>query len=90
MVTDTTLLIGLVSRNNGSYEKKVLDEMSALGAGTFTLAPEEGEIAFTTDLPEALVNVLYLPPGQLLAYERSIAQGLNPDEPYLLDPVVKL
>jgi glucosamine--fructose-6-phosphate aminotransferase (isomerizing) len=90
MVTGTTLLFGLVSRSNGSYEKKVLSEMSALGAGTFTLAPEEGDIAYTTDLPEALVNALYLPPGQLLAYERSIARGLNPDEPYLLDPVVKL
>ena len=90
MVTGTTLLIGLVSRNNGSYEKKVLNEMSALGAGTFTLAPEGGDIAFTTDLPEALVNALYLPPGQLLAFERSIARGLNPDEPYLLDAVVRL
>jgi glutamine---fructose-6-phosphate transaminase (isomerizing) len=90
MVTGTTLLFGLLSRSTGSYEKTVLNEMSALGAGTFTLAPEEGDIAFTTDLPEALVNALYLPPGQLLAYERSIARGLNPDEPYLLDPVVKL
>jgi glucosamine--fructose-6-phosphate aminotransferase (isomerizing) len=90
MVTGTTLLIGLISRANGSYEKRVISEMSALGAGTFTLAPEGGDIAFTTDLPEALVNALYLPPGQLLAFERSIARGLNPDEPYLLDAVVKL
>jgi glucosamine--fructose-6-phosphate aminotransferase (isomerizing) len=90
MVTGTTLLIGLVSRTNGSYEKKVINEMSALGAGTFTLAPEGGDLAFTTDLPEALANALYLPPGQLLAYERSIARGLNPDEPHLLDAVVRL
>jgi glucosamine--fructose-6-phosphate aminotransferase (isomerizing) len=90
MVTGTTLLMGLVSRDNGSYEKSVIDEMSALGAGTLTLAPEGGDIAFTTDLPEALVNALYLPPGQLLAFERSIARGLNPDEPHLLDAVVKL
>ncbi len=90
MVTDSTLLIGLVSRTNGTHERKVLEEMSALGAGTFTLAPEGGDIAFNSDLPEALQNVLFLPPGQLLAFERSIAKGLNPDEPYLLDAVVRL
>jgi glucosamine--fructose-6-phosphate aminotransferase (isomerizing) len=90
MVTGTTLIMGLVSRANASFEKKVINEMSTLGAGTFTLAPEGGDIAFTTDLPEAMVNALYLPPGQLLAFERSIARGLNPDEPYLLDAVVKL
>jgi glucosamine--fructose-6-phosphate aminotransferase (isomerizing) len=90
MVTGTTLMIGLVSRTNGSYEKKVLNEMSALGAGTFTLAPDGGDIAFSTDLPEVLVNALYLPPGQILAFERSIARGLNPDEPYRLDAVVRL
>jgi glutamine---fructose-6-phosphate transaminase (isomerizing) len=90
MVNDTTFIIGLVSRANGGYEKKVLDEMSALGAGIFTLSPEGGDIAFSTDLPEALLNALYLPPGQLLALERSRARGLNPDEPYQLDAVVKL
>ncbi|MGA9398499.1 MAG: SIS domain-containing protein [Anaerolineaceae bacterium] len=90
MVTDSTLLIGLVSKTNGIYEKKVLEEMSALGAGTFTLAPEGGDIAFTSNFPDSLMNVLYLPPGQLLAYERSIACGLNPDVPHLLDAVVRL
>jgi glucosamine--fructose-6-phosphate aminotransferase (isomerizing) len=90
MVTDTTLLFGLISQSNGSYEKRVLKEMSTLGAGTFTLAPDGGDIAFTSDLPEALMNILYLPPGQLLAFERSIARNLNPDEPYLLDAVVRL
>jgi len=90
MVTGSTLLIGLVSKTNGTYEKRVLEEMSVLGAGTFTLAPEGGDIAFTSNLPEALLNVLYLPPGQLLAFERSIARGLNPDEPHLLDAVVRL
>jgi glucosamine--fructose-6-phosphate aminotransferase (isomerizing) len=90
MITGTTLMIGLVSCTNASYEKKVLDEMSALGAGIFTIAPEGGDISFTSDLPESLMNVLYLPPGQLLAFERSIARGLNPDEPHLLDAVVRL
>ena len=90
MVTASTLLIGLVSKTNGIYEKRVMEEMSALGAETFTLAPEGGDIAFTSNLPDALMNVLYLPPGQLLAYERSIARGLNPDVPHLLDAVVRL
>jgi glutamine---fructose-6-phosphate transaminase (isomerizing) len=90
MITASTLLIGLVSGKNGSHEKTVLREMSELGAGIFTLAPEGGDITFASDLPEALTNVLYILPGQLLAFERSIARGLNPDEPHLLDAVVKL
>ncbi len=90
MVTDSTLLIGLVSGKNGSHEKSVLGEMAELGARTFTLAPEGGDISIPTDLPEALTNALYILPGQLLAFERSIARGLNPDEPHLLDAVVRL
>jgi glucosamine--fructose-6-phosphate aminotransferase (isomerizing) len=83
-------LIGLGSGKNDSHEISVLREMSELGAGIFTLAPEGGDISITTDLPEVLANVLYILPGQLLAFERSIARGLNPDEPHLLDAVVKL
>jgi glucosamine--fructose-6-phosphate aminotransferase (isomerizing) len=90
MITGSTLLIGLAVHANGSQEEKVLKEMSDLGAGTFTLAPEGGDIAFNSDLPEALMNVLYILPGQLLAFERSIARGLNPDEPHLLNAVVRL
>jgi glucosamine 6-phosphate synthetase-like amidotransferase/phosphosugar isomerase protein len=34
--------------------------------------------------------VLYLPIGQLIAFERSFSKGLNPDRPTNLDSVVKL
>ena len=35
-------------------------------------------------------NILYLPVGQLLAFERSIGKGLDPDRPTNLDMVVRL
>lgn len=90
MLTNTSLVIGLVSRKNYDNEMKVLHEMSLLGASTFVLAPEGGDISIDIAIPDDLMNVLYLPPGQLLAYERSIAAGLNPDKPHLLDAVVRL
>jgi glucosamine--fructose-6-phosphate aminotransferase (isomerizing) len=90
MITSSTLLIGLLSKSSGTLEMKVLEEMSGLGALTFPLTPEGGDIAFPPDLPESLMNVLYLPPGQLLAFERSIARGFDPDKPHLLDAVVRL
>jgi hypothetical protein len=41
-------------------------------------------------LDKAIRNVLYLPVGQKIAFERSMSNGLNPDHPINLDTVVKL
>jgi glucosamine--fructose-6-phosphate aminotransferase (isomerizing) len=35
-------------------------------------------------------NVLFLPVGQIIAFERSLSKGLNPDHPTNLDAVVTL
>jgi glucosamine--fructose-6-phosphate aminotransferase (isomerizing) len=47
-------------------------------------------VRFGSGLDEAIRNVLYLPVGQLIAFERSLSKGLNPDRPTNLDSVVKL
>jgi len=90
MVTNTTTVLGLRSAVNASYEQTVLDEMRALGGNVCVLAETGADLNFSSGLPEEIRNVLYLPPLQLMAYYRSIAKGLNPDQPKNLNAVVEL
>jgi glucosamine--fructose-6-phosphate aminotransferase (isomerizing) len=98
MVTPSSLIVGLRSSANAPQETAVLADVAALGGHTLTLgedgsAPLGGldrKVCFASGLEEAVRNVLYLPAGQLIAFERSLAKGLNPDRPTNLDAVVKL
>jgi glucosamine--fructose-6-phosphate aminotransferase (isomerizing) len=98
MVTPSALIVGLRSTVNAPQEAAVLADVAALGGRTLTIgedgsAPLVGldqKIRFESGLEEAVRNVLYLPAGQLIAFERSLAKGLNPDRPTNLDAVVKL
>jgi glucosamine--fructose-6-phosphate aminotransferase (isomerizing) len=90
MAGPSTLVIGLFSDANRAPEAAVLDEMRALNARVLSLGESEADVAFNSGLPEAVRNVLYLPPLQLMAYYRAMAKGLNPDRPQHLDAVVKL
>jgi glucosamine--fructose-6-phosphate aminotransferase (isomerizing) len=96
MITETTLVVGLVSERLLERETRVLQEAAALGARTILLGERVGKIgqgaavSFESGLPEAARDVLYLPPLQMLAFERAIAKGLDPDQPRHLDAVVKL
>ncbi len=88
MITPSALVVGLLSETNRAAESAVLSDMQAMNARLLVI--NDGDLAFPPGLPEALRNVLYLPPGQLLAFERSMAKGLNPDRPNNLDTVVYL
>jgi glucosamine--fructose-6-phosphate aminotransferase (isomerizing) len=90
MVTDKTLLFGLVSEANHAAEKLVLDEMHGRGAQVLSLGESDATVRLNSNVPEAVRNVLYLPIGQLMAFERSLAKGLNPDRPNNLETVVRL
>lgn len=96
MVTDSTLVVGLVSERGYDEEMQVLDEMSELGAQVITLGEQVERIgdgaavSFSSGLPEAARAPLYLPLVQMLALERALAKGLNPDKPRNLDAVVVL
>ncbi|MFM7172345.1 MAG: SIS domain-containing protein, partial [Caldilinea sp.] len=57
---------------------------------TLTLGDKACEIDFKLDLDEVTRSVLYPPFGQIVALNRSLAKGLNPDQPENLDPVVLL
>ena len=99
MVTSQALVIGLRSTRNGPYETAVLDDVKALGGRVLDMAENGPDalphgadrvVCFNSGLDEAVHNVLYLPVGQLIAFERSLSKGLNPDRPTNLDTVVKL
>lgn len=90
MVTPSTLIVGLVSESNRAHEMAVLDDMRALGARVVAIGEQVGEVVFNSGVSEAARNVLYLPVGQRLAFERSLHNGLNPDRPNNLDVVVRL
>ncbi len=90
MVSDTTLIIGLVSEVNGMYERSVLREMKERGAHVLSLADKNADVAFGSGVQEPLRNPLYLPVVQLLAFERSLFKGLEPDRPHNLEAVVML
>ncbi|MBI1281006.1 MAG: SIS domain-containing protein [Anaerolineaceae bacterium] len=90
MVTEHTLLFGLESEVNHAAEKLVLSEMQARGARVLSLGESDADVVFKSGVPEAVRNILYLPFGQLMAFERSMAKGLNPDRPNNLETVVRL
>ena len=99
MITPSSLTIGLRSTLNGQKEAAVMQDVKALGGRILTIAETGSEtlsrgtdrtLWFESGLDEAMRNVLYLPVGQLIAFERSISKNLNPDQPSNLDAVVKL
>jgi glucosamine--fructose-6-phosphate aminotransferase (isomerizing) len=90
MVTPSTLVVGLLSNSNYQQEAVVLEEMRSLGAQVLSMGEGQATASFRSGLDESIQNILYLPVGQVMAFERSIAKGLNPDLPHNLDTVVKL
>jgi glucosamine--fructose-6-phosphate aminotransferase (isomerizing) len=96
MITDRSLVIGIVSESRKAEELKVLQEMKGLGATTVALvnhAPvgtADHIIAFDASISEIALNVMILPVLQLLGYYHSLSKGLNPDQPTNLNYVVYL
>lgn len=99
MVTDQTLVTGLVSEGVASHEIRVLDEMHARGAYMLTLIDDHtvvnagkrrGVVRLQSTLPVWARPVLYVPVLQLLAYYHAMAKGQNPDRPANLEAVVSL
>jgi glucosamine--fructose-6-phosphate aminotransferase (isomerizing) len=90
MVDEHTLIVGLLSQANLAYERQVLAEMRARQARVLEMGEIGQDIAFHSGLSEATMNALFLPAGQLLAFERSLAKSLDPDRPHNLNAVVHL
>jgi glucosamine--fructose-6-phosphate aminotransferase (isomerizing) len=90
MVTPSTLMVGLRSASSRKQEQAVLDDMKALGGRLIVLDNQDATVVFDAPIEEALLSVLYLPIGHLIAFWRAISKGLNPDRPNNLDSVVRL
>lgn len=89
MADEHALVIGLIDERNHAAELAVLSEAQALGAQVVAVAERRhpqmdelpGAFALESGLGERARTVLYLPPLQLMAYERAMAKKLNPDSP---------
>jgi glucosamine--fructose-6-phosphate aminotransferase (isomerizing) len=90
MVCPSSLVVGLLSESNRTVEAQVLEDVRALGGRTLSIGEEAADVEFASGLLDIFYSVLYLPVGQLLAFERSLAKNLNPDRPNNLESVVKL
>ena len=90
MITPDSLVIGLRSSANKLPERAVLEDMVKLGGRILEVGEDGNQVRFGSSLDEAIHNVLYLPIGQMIAFERALSKGLNPDRPTNLDSVVKL
>jgi glucosamine--fructose-6-phosphate aminotransferase (isomerizing) len=81
MATEGACVVGLLSEGRRALEQAVLAEMVEQGSQLLTLDEHDADVTFASGLPAPLRDVLYLPVGQLVALERSLAKGLNPDAP---------
>ncbi len=90
MVAPSSLIVALLSQSNYKRELAVVNEMRQMGAGVVTIGEQAADVSFGAGLDEELSDVLYLPFGQMMALERSLAKGLNPDRPEKLVAFVKL
>ena len=99
MADGSALVIGLLSPNGLAQELAVLSDMQVLGARRMAITESAADLApgaageqvfLQSGLSQANRIVLYLPVLQLLAYQRAMAKGLDPDGPRNLTAVVTL
>jgi glucosamine--fructose-6-phosphate aminotransferase (isomerizing) len=99
MVNEHSLIVGLVSDSAAAQQYKLLREMKAMGARTLALQDMQDpksdgslddQVLFRSGIAEIWRATFYLPILQLMAYERSVHKGLNPDLPANLKSVVVL
>jgi glucosamine--fructose-6-phosphate aminotransferase (isomerizing) len=97
MIDQSSLVIGLLNKNEPKLELDVLKDMKDLGARVVAIGLSDHlkthqwiDYAIPIDFAGLGIygDVLYLPLLQLMAYERSMAKGLDPDNPTNLTSVV--
>ncbi len=97
VINDRSVVVGLADPRKSDFEMPVLQQMREMGArtlavGAFESAPAAADTFYPLDcdLPYDWSFPVYLPLIQLIAFERSLAKGLNPDHPEHLTAVVEL
>jgi glucosamine--fructose-6-phosphate aminotransferase (isomerizing) len=96
MLGPNVQVVGLVSETGRAAEADVLAEARELGARVAAVAdstsglPTDEVVALDTGLVDLACGPLMMPFLQLLAYERAVSRGLDPDQPVNLQSVVRL
>jgi glucosamine--fructose-6-phosphate aminotransferase (isomerizing) len=100
MINNQSLVIALLSDFAMDFELGVVKDMKKIGAKILAVGPngaifKDGKLfdyAFPIEdhVPRTFYDLLYLPLLQLVAFERSLSKGLNPDKPHNLSAVVKI
>jgi len=94
MVSEDSLVVGMISPQSAKHDIQVLKEMQDMGATILAIGQDdtdfEHHIALPDDLPAWNTPILYLPVLQLLGYYRSLFNGQNPDSPQNLTAVISL
>ena len=99
LVDQDSLVIGLIDETSRDYESAVIKEMSLKGARSLGILDQndpltanefDSQVLIPRTLPGQWRAPLYLPILQLIAYERAIRKGLDPDHPTNLTSVVVL
>ena len=99
IIGDRSLVIGLCSHAGQVHEAQVMEEYTVKHAA-LTVAVTPGvnwaagcsafHIPTTSDWPDNILGLLYLPIVQLMAYYRAVAKGINPDKSRNLTQFVEL
>ena len=94
-VRDDTVVVFIAGERERAYIPDAEADVKRHGAFVATVAPYlSGHASAAVVLPEGLSDIarcaLYLPPLQLLAHERALLLGLDPDAPRNLGHVVVL
>lgn len=99
VVDKESLVVGLINESAKEHEYALLREMRSKGSHTLGFLDQDDPLAgdaldnrvvFQSGIPELWRAPLYLPILQLIAYERAMSKGLNPDHPTNLTSVVVL
>lgn len=88
MVDSATHVTGIVTSRWHAHERRVLDELEALGATSTSIGSVVGADVTLPGLPIEVEAILSLPFLQLLAFHRSVANGCDPDAPRHLTQVI--
>ncbi len=92
-VNEQTLVTVFFTDNAGEEEARLLKDMKALGGVTWAICDRAARglskeadylLEVGSGLGEYARGILYLPAVHFMAYYRTIASGLNPDEPHNL------
>jgi len=99
MVNEQSLIVGFMSNWAHAFETAVLKDMKKLGTLILGIGLDNSKdsrdifnyhFSINQQISANWIYPLYLPLLQLIAFERALSKGLNPDKPENLTAVVEL